>query len=773
MSTSSQTDSDLEARLAEVAEGAAARWDGREEVREARTRALKSGRYLEADSRSRLAMRVNHLLDGVRRVGRNRRPPATGVLAELAARPVPVTPDELTDDLVQEAMLGASSFLSIEFLERGLMAARSVGRIAIKGGGGLRPWGTGFLVAPGLLLTNHHVLASADFAAACVVQMDFEQNLVGALKPAQSFVLEPVRFFLNNKDLDFALVAVAPRSDGGVAIEDYGWLPLVSAQGKIAVTDNDFINIVQHPLGREKEIVLRENRILDLRTENDGAAADLGPFLHYEADTEKGSSGSPVLNDQWEVVALHHSGVPRRDANGNWLNKAGAVWTRAQPLSDVDWIANEGVRISSLVSAVNAASVQPHERDLLDRFLSAQPPTVIGIRSEAEDEGLATAPGPARPGGGAVAGPLRPPPRSSAAPGSIAVDLPLRITISLAGEIESAVASPGPRGEDPEAEFEALSAADFADRRGYDRQFLGRKIALPRLKANPRFGSLLRVARPARPDDEFELRYHRHSVLMNAARRLAYISACNIDFAAPENAGRKEGRTTWRVEPRIDPGHQLGNAYYLNNDYDKGHLTRRDDAAWGATKQQAIAANDDTFFYPNSAPQHFLFNQSDDFTNAGLDLWGDLENFIASQGSGQRSRISIFNGPVFGDNDRPLRDALVPLAFFKIVIWRDGEEEPGALGFVLEQDDLIANVPEEAIDPGRFSIRQRRIADIDAMVDLDFAEVAGFDRMPAAVADEAFGDGGIPIVSVADIRMAGVSPPEKPGRAGRRDDGGG
>ncbi|MDE3819740.1 DNA/RNA non-specific endonuclease [Sinorhizobium meliloti] len=38
------------------------------------------------------------------------------------------------------------------------------------------------------------------------------------------------------------------------------------------------------------------------------------------------------------------------------------------------------------------------------------------------------------------------------------------------------------------------------------------------------------------------------------------------------------------------------------------HLTRRDDAARGKTLAAAVAANDDTFFYTNAAPQHFLFN---------------------------------------------------------------------------------------------------------------------------------------------------------------------
>jgi len=41
--------------------------------------------------------------------------------------------------------------------------------------------------------------------------------------------------------------------------------------------------------------------------------------VHYLADTQPGSSGSPVLNRYWEVVALHHSGGahPPQKASNN------------------------------------------------------------------------------------------------------------------------------------------------------------------------------------------------------------------------------------------------------------------------------------------------------------------------------------------------------------------------------------------------------------------------------------------------------------------------
>ena len=198
-----------------------------------------------------------------------------------------------------------------------------------------------------------------------------------------------------------------------------------------------------------------------------------------------------------------------------------------------------------------------------------------------------------------------------------------------------------------------------------------------------------------------------------------------------------------------------------SNPYDKGHLTRRDDAAWGRDQAEALAANADSFHYTNAAPQHRFFNRSNQ-GGGHLDLWGDLENFISKQGLAQRTRLSIFNGPVFGPHDKPLRGALAPLAFFKIVIWRDGNAAPGAVGFVLDQTTLIENLPEEAIDPGRFKIRQRRIAAIEALVDVSFGPVTGFDTLPGPNPDEALGDDEILISRVEDIRLV------RPAGANRR-----
>jgi V8-like Glu-specific endopeptidase len=51
--------------------------------------------------------------------------------------------------------------------------------------------------------------------------------------------------------------------------------------------------ILQHPGGKT------------LKMANGGVRQVAGAWVEYEVDTEPGSSGSPVFNNRWELVALH------------------------------------------------------------------------------------------------------------------------------------------------------------------------------------------------------------------------------------------------------------------------------------------------------------------------------------------------------------------------------------------------------------------------------------------------------------------------------------
>ncbi|MGW0283781.1 trypsin-like serine peptidase [Streptomyces sp. NPDC003236] len=276
------------------------------------------------DSRQALAARATRLLE------RHAVPAAMAVEA-VRAEPL-AAPD------AYERILGVSKDLQAwSFLPRGARAARTVARISIRENGRELPLGTGFLVSPSLLMTNHHVLPDAETARQCFVEFDAQVTVDNTPQPATRLELAPDAFFVADERLDYALVPVAAGPDGRPPGEVFGWNRLSVQPGKLVIGEP--VNVIGHPMGRLKEIAVRDN-MLQVRLED---------FLQYRTDTEPGNSGSPVFNDQWEVVALHHSGVPKTDEQGHVLRMDGRVWQPGDGDDAVDWVSNEGVRVSSIL----------------------------------------------------------------------------------------------------------------------------------------------------------------------------------------------------------------------------------------------------------------------------------------------------------------------------------------------------------------------------------------------------------------------------------------
>ncbi len=286
----------------------------------------KPGGIAEADEPSRVATRIDRLgryYPDVRPV--NPAAIAAGDPAAMTAAGAILERIVLTDDL-----------LGVGYLEGGVTASAAVGRVNIRDERGrLTGYGTGSLVSPELLLTNHHVLPDAATAGFSVVEFDYQDGVDGLPRPVRAFGLAPDRFFVADEDLDFALVAVkAAAAD----LRPFGFNRLIGSEGKAIV--GDFVTIIQHPRGGKKQVALRENRIVDV----------LDEFLHYETDTEPGSSGSPVFNDQWEVVALHHASVP------------------AEGHAEYGGFLNEGIRVSRLLAFLRGQRFSPDRQALIDRL---------------------------------------------------------------------------------------------------------------------------------------------------------------------------------------------------------------------------------------------------------------------------------------------------------------------------------------------------------------------------------------------------------------------
>ena len=95
------------------------------------------------------------------------------------------------------------------------------------------------------------------------------------------------------------------RGRSGVArhripLSDFGCLPLIENNRK--GIEGEWLTVIQHPEGKRKQVCVRENQLM--KRDDD--------VLWYTTDTQPGSSGSPVFNNDWYVVALHHAGVPEK-----------------------------------------------------------------------------------------------------------------------------------------------------------------------------------------------------------------------------------------------------------------------------------------------------------------------------------------------------------------------------------------------------------------------------------------------------------------------------
>lgn len=394
----------------DLARQAAENFQTRESEREAKAKAIEEGDYAGAEGHERVAKRINYLREAVKQaVAASARESVTEAVAPIADAAIaeaassgapigpglassimaslppglselvqggPVMPGEMSNATVERVLGETRNFLAVGFFDKGAAASRAVGRVVTKVGGGRFSYGTGFLVSPRLLMTNNHVLSSAQVAARSTVQFNYQISGGGGVLPLEEFALAPEDLFLTDRDLDFALVAVAPRSANKTPLASFGYLSMIAAEGKIFVRDP--VNIVQHPKGDLKQIVIRQNTLLDLPEK-----APLDKYAHYEADTEPGSSGSPVFNDQWEVVALHHSSVPKMNAHSQILDRKGNVWQQGGNQDDIDWVANEGIRTSRLVKCISAAALTGTAKKLQDEFVAISsgvvPPPAVAV----------------------------------------------------------------------------------------------------------------------------------------------------------------------------------------------------------------------------------------------------------------------------------------------------------------------------------------------------------------------------------------------------------
>jgi len=234
-----------------------------------------------------------------------------------------------TEQGVAEKIIGENTLRDVYTLEVLLELSRAVARI--RGPEGL---GTGFLIAEDLLMTNHHVIGSDAEARQCAFQFNYQLDRAGKALPVHTarvvegglFRTSPIAPYNATADaLDYTVVQLTDLPAGVMP------LALKSAP----IKRDSRLTIIQHPGGDYKKISL-QNNFVEYVDEH---------VVQYTTSTEPGSSGSPVLSDDFNVVAIHHAG-------GNL----------SEPATKRRYLRNEGIRMSAILEDLRQRAPEIYPR---------------------------------------------------------------------------------------------------------------------------------------------------------------------------------------------------------------------------------------------------------------------------------------------------------------------------------------------------------------------------------------------------------------------------
>lgn len=574
-----------------------------------------------------------------------------------------------------ERYMGRNDLLRFNYLSRGMQAGKAVCRIYVadKFGGG--SWGTGFLITPNLIITNNHVIPDPESASRSFAEFGYEADNNGIVQQGKRFKIQPEKTFVTSiaTELDITIIGISNIADDGITnITDYGFLRMNPALHKVEKLE--FVSIIQHPSGDEKYISIRENKVIKIGDEN----PEKDIKIWYECDTAKGSSGAAVFNDQWQVVALHHSSVADSRTqngktevklnNGNWVEKN----DQDSYESELCYVANEGIRTSRIVEYLKNYITIPENQNTNLFFLKEFLDDVLGVKS-----------------------------------------------ISVVNLKESIVNTASTNFESYKEKGKNIWPIEhYNGRIGYQSGFLGIDLPFPTAGEKAlKHGAVT----PVTGTTDNILKYQHFSVLHNSKRKMAFVTGVNIDGNTWKNITR--GVDKWYYDSRIPIEVQLGEEMYANEPkfdgntkgwFDRGHLVRRQDPDWG-TNEEALLADEDTFHWSNCSPQYWFFNQRQEH-------WQGLENYILYNTDRDNLKASVFSGPVFDVNDEFHRGIQIPQYFFKIVAVTDSSGKLYSSAYVVSQKKWAQDIPFEVLPVEDFKNFQTTIAKVEETTGLQFPQ---------------------------------------------------
>jgi DNA/RNA endonuclease G (NUC1) len=575
-------------------------------------------------------------------------------------------------------------------------ALPSIGRIELPGHPSYPYGGTGFVVGEGRLLTNRHVaeifcgglgLKGLIFRPGHRAGIDFKREVIGG-----SYYFEVRKILLIHPYWDMAILEVEGLP---AAIK-----PLRLSLSEPEELKGRDVAVVGYPAFDPRNDAAVQNqvfggvydvkRLMPGKLNGETPVFSFGknvPSTMHDSSTLGGASGSAVIDvASGDVVALHFAGVYLESNYGvptcdfahdsrvvdTGLNFGGAPRTSAGPW-DAWWKSTGAETVGVTVAS------------------SAAPSSTTQLQSPGEMTASWT--------------------------------IPLEVEVRLGTTMQGAVATIAGAASAVAIEraVEPLHEEDYANRKGYDPKFLGKPVPLPKVTDHDVLAKL--------EDGGFVIPYHHFSVVMHRLRRMALFTASNVD--ASEQAKKPEDgdytrdglgglgdndRERWFSDPRLRGSDQLPDRFFEkdNQAFDKGHLVRREDVAWGATYDEVRFANGDTFHTTNCSPQVAGFNRSNHKDN-----WGALEDLVLKQASSQK--LSLFSGPVLSDDDRIFVGVddhssvriQIPQQYWKVVVALD-HGKLRTFAFLLRQN--LSATPLEFVVPAAWEHKMIALSELEAML---------------------------------------------------------
>lgn len=196
----------------------------------------------------------------------------------------------------KEKIIGENTLRPFHYVRLAVEAGAAVCKIQ-----DMRGTGTGFLIAPHLVMTNNHVVPSKESLASLDLWFRYEENASGTGTPVVAARAKTDGLFFTEvgrtgeiTDRDVTVFELDAASVDALKAADIKPLRLA----RQASVETDHVAIIQHPGGQPKMISFENSRV-------QYADSDV---VDYTTTTQAGSSGSPVLSDVFEVVGLHREG---------------------------------------------------------------------------------------------------------------------------------------------------------------------------------------------------------------------------------------------------------------------------------------------------------------------------------------------------------------------------------------------------------------------------------------------------------------------------------